>query len=393
MNFSTNAPLIALQTGWPSLWLGDPGIGKTQMFYSLARFFLAEAKAAGRIPESTPLDHYAPDLVLSHYDPSDIGGIPSIAFDSDGDSVQSRALTTWAKTLIQLGEGIIFIDEINTAMPSQLAAALKLINEKKTGDHTLPDSVRIVAAGNRTNVGGNYEMTATASNRLWHYEYRADMDVWAGGFLAGFPDPEIKLLPETWRNNVPEMRALIVGFLRSKPELLHSLPADDSEQSKPWPSPRSWDMAADLLAAAKEYDGNEADKGELLLGAVGPAGYEALSYIEHADLQNPEEILAEPIEDFVLPERGDQKFAVLGSVAAAVQRNLTDDRWIKGWDVMASAATQGAMDVAVVSARVLCSAYKSTLAESGHRLPTPATQLPPFIEILSAAGLYGKSGK
>ena len=40
-HFLTQAPIIAMQSGWPSLWLADPGTGKTQSFYSVARFFHA----------------------------------------------------------------------------------------------------------------------------------------------------------------------------------------------------------------------------------------------------------------------------------------------------------------------------------------------------------------
>ena len=149
-------------------------------------------------------------------------------------------------------------------------------------------------------------------------------------------------------------------------------------------------MAADLLAAAKAYGAGENVRGELLAGAVGKgAGYEALSYIEHSDLQDPDEILDSPIEDLKLPERGDQRFALLGGVTAAALRNLTDERWIKAWDVMVEATKQEATDVAVVQARTLAQAFLDTEKNEGRVLPLPQTQLPTFIEILEVAGIYG----
>jgi len=389
-HFLTQAPIIAMQSGWPSLWLADPGTGKTQSFYSVARFFHAEAIEAGRIPADTPLHHYAPDLVLSHYDPSDIGGIPWMAKDESGNTIQHRALPNYAKILAELGEGFVFCDELLTATPSTQGAALKLINERKVGDIQLPDDVRIVAAANNTNVAGNFDLTAAASNRFWHYDFEIDFDSWSSGFMSGFPDPEVKLLPDSWKSYVPEVRALLVGFLKSKPELLHDMPEEDSEQGKPWPSRRTWDMAADLLAAAKAYGVGENVRGELLAGAVGKgAGYEALSYIENSDLQDPDEILDSPIEDLKLPERGDQRFALLGGVTAAALRNLTDERWIKAWDVMVEATKQEATDVAVVQARTLAQAFLDTEKNEGRVLPLPQTQLPTFIEILEVAGIYG----
>ena len=392
-HFLTQAPIIAMQTGWPSLWLAAPSTGKTQSFYSVARFFHADAIEAGRIPADTPLHHYAPDLVLSHYDPSDIGGIPWMAKDENGNTIQHRALPDYAKILAELGEGFVFCDEMLTATPSTQGAALKLINERKVGDIQLPDGVKIVAAANNTNVAGNFDLTAAASNRFWHSTFNIDFESWSSGFMGGFPDPEVKLLPEDWKTYVPELRALLVGFLRSKPDVLHVMPEEDSEQGHAWPSRRTWDMAADLLAAAKAYGAGEDVKAELLIGAVGEgAGYEALTYIQNIDLQDPEEILAEPAENLKLPDRGDQKFAILGSMTAAVERNLTDERWTKAWDILGEAVNQDATDVAVVQARTLVEVFFKAKAD-GRTLPPPHDQLNNFTEILQAAGLYGKKGQ
>ena len=63
------AATIALQTGWPSIWTGSPGTGKTQTFYSIARHFFREAVAAGTIPEDTKFESFAPDFVLGQMAP------------------------------------------------------------------------------------------------------------------------------------------------------------------------------------------------------------------------------------------------------------------------------------------------------------------------------------
>ena len=182
---------------------------------------------------------------------------------------------------------------------------------------------------------------------------------------------------------------MIVGYLQTKPENLHAMPDDDSAAGQAWPSQRSWTMAADMVAAHLASDGTTSERATLLLGAVGAAGYEAANYIEHQDLPNPEDILNDPIETFTLPERSDQKFVVLHGVGAAVIRNMTDERWLKAWDVMVAAADNGAVDIAVVSAKNMCTEYSRLIKEEGRKLPIPRTQLPTFTEILTEAGILG----
>ena len=46
-------------------------------------------------------------------------------------------------------EGILFLDELNTAAPMVQASAYQLILDRKIGEYTLPDGWAIVAAGNR----------------------------------------------------------------------------------------------------------------------------------------------------------------------------------------------------------------------------------------------------
>ena len=79
-------------------------------------------------------------------------------------------------------------------------------------------------------------------------------------------------------------------------------------------------------------------------------------------------------------------------MTAAVERNLTDERWTKAWDILGEAVNQDATDVAVVQARTLVEVFFKAKAD-GRTLPPPHDQLNNFTEILQAAGLYGKKGQ
>jgi hypothetical protein len=95
------------------------------------------------------------------------------------------------------------------------------------------------------------------------------------------------------------------------------------------------------------------------------------------DLPDPEDVLADP-DAFRLPERGDQAYAVLSAIAAAVAANPTVERWLAGWRVLGK-ASQRAPDIAAVAARVL-----SRCQPAGVAAP-PEVRL--FAPLLKDAGL------
>jgi hypothetical protein len=90
----------------------------------------------------------------------------------------------------------------------------------------------------------------------------------------------------------------------------------------------------------------------LLVGCVGPgAGIELVTWLADLDLPDPEMLLADP-SAFRLPDRGDQVYAALTAVAAAVAADPTPVRWAAAWEVLALAAHQ-VPDVAALAARML----------------------------------------
>ncbi|MEM4204581.1 MAG: hypothetical protein QXS54_10980, partial [Candidatus Methanomethylicaceae archaeon] len=118
----------------------------------------------------------------------------------------------------------------------------------------------------------------------------------------------------------------------------------------------------------------------LVCGCVGEGtGLEFLAWRRALDLPDPEEILRDP-SGFRIPSRGDQAFAVLTAVVAAAVSNLTADRWMAAWAVLARAAEQGAKDIAAAAAKALAAARKPNL-------PLPQKELREFIPLLQKGGL------
>ena len=106
---------------------------------------------------------------------------------------------------------------------------------------------------------------------------------------------------------------------------------------------------------------------------------EFLAWRRDLDLPDPEEVLEHP-DRFRVPGRGDQAFAVLTAVVSAAVGNLTKDRWLAAWTVLARAAEQGAKDIAAAAAKALAAARKPNL-------PLPQKELREFIPLLQKGGL------
>jgi len=351
---------IAIQTGLPVLVWGSPGVGKTSFVKALgARLGL-------------PVEV----VIASIREPSDFSGLPI----ADNGTVHF-APPAWAQRLAQVGRGILFLDEISTAPPAVQAALLRVVLDRVVGDLKLPADVAVVAAANPPEeAAGGWDLTPPLANRFVHLHWRVDVEAWTTGMTAGWPEPEVPVLPAGWKEDIPAARSLVASFVKARPHLLLQVPKEESEAGKAWPSPRSWDMAATVYAACDAAGVGKDVTAELIVGCVGEGpGLEFLAWVEEMDLPDPEELLKHP-HKFKLPSRGDRAYAVLSSIVSAAIRNLTPERWLAAWQILASAAEQGGKDVAASAARALARAKTS-------ELPVPVKELREFIPLLQKAGV------
>jgi len=196
------------------LW-GSPGIGKSSIVSQIAR-----DRDIGFI-----------DLRLSLLDPTDLRGIPF--FDSKDNSA------VWAKASFlpdgSTKEGILFLDELNTAAPMVQASAYQLILDRKIGEYTLPDGWAIVAAGNReSDRGVVFRMASPLANRFVHLDMEVDLEVW-----------------QAWAKTT-EIDATIIAFTSYRPDALFAF--NTQNDSKAFATPRTWEYVNEILASTPDDD-------------------------------------------------------------------------------------------------------------------------------------------
>lgn len=361
---------VGVQAGVPMLVTGGPGIGKSSGIDALGKALECDAVET---------------VIASLREPADFAGLPVV---HNGEV--RLAPPAWAKRLSVSKRGLLFLDEVSTAAPAVQAALLRVILDRVVGDLELPPTVAIIAAMNPPEqAAGGWELSPPLSNRFCHLNWPVVTSEWVDGMLQGFPAPVFPKLPAGWEEKIREARVLVSSFIQSKQTALYQCPKNDSEAGKPWPSPRSWTMAARLSAACMAASTGADIELPLIAGCVGE-GYalEFVNWRDALDLPNPEEILANPMA-FKCPDRGDKVYTVLASVASAVVNNMNKPRFLAAWQVFKLAADAGKRDLGAAAVRSLAAAA----AEKGYMADPKARAevvkcLAPYVAILREAGLY-----
>ena len=353
MTAAPTALAIAVAARVPVLLWGAPGTGKSSVVRDLAR----------------AMDWPCEVVIASIREPSDFAGLPVVI-----DGGVRFAPPSWATNLVESGHGVLFLDEISTAPPAVQAALLRVVLERTVGDISLPDDVVVVAAANPPDQAADgWDLSAPLANRFCHLDWIVDASSVAAGFVTGFDAPDAADLPTNWVNHIARAKGDVAAFLAIRPGLVSAPPTDRASAGRAWPSPRTWEMTATLLAATRVSDASADVQAALVAGCVGRGpGIEFLSWLSELDLPDPELVLADPTT-FEVPDRGDRAYAVLISVASAVASNPTADRWDAAWQVM-GAASQSIPDVAALAARMLV-----RCRPEGAAAPPEAAELLPLL--------------
>ncbi|HHC75001.1 MAG TPA: MoxR family ATPase [Thiothrix sp.] len=277
---------LGAQTGFhtPVMLWGPPGVGKSQLVTQIGE------------------RHHVPviDIRLSQMEPSDLRGIP---FREQG--LVDWAIPSMLPDATRHGtSGILFLDEITSAVPSVSAAAYQLILDRKLGDYQVPDGWAIFAAGNRQGDRGvTYTMPAPLANRFSHFEIELNLDDWVA-----------------WAYQA-EIDERIIAFLRFRPELLFDF--DPAHNPVAFPSPRSWEFAHRGLQKFMNHP-------RLLLGTLqacvgDAAGIELKAFVDSLD-QMPDLDAILQGEDVKCPKEIDLQYAVASAlVGRAIKAKGTDN--------------------------------------------------------------------
>jgi len=264
------------------LW-GPPGVGKSDLISQIG------------------MRHAVPviDIRLSQMEPSDLRGIP---FRQDT-KVEWAIPSMLPNKELHGDKGILFLDEITSAVPSVSAAAYQLILDRRLGEYEVPDGWAIFAAGNRQGDRGvTYTMPSPLANRFSHYEVDINLDDWVSWAYSN------------------EINEKIIAFLRFRPELLFDF--DPAHNPVAFPSPRSWQFVNNALIKFS-------DTPQVLLGTlqacVGPAaGIELKAFIDSMD-QMPDLDAILRGEDIKAPKEIDLQYAVATALVGRAIRAKGSD--------------------------------------------------------------------
>jgi AAA domain (dynein-related subfamily) len=268
---------------------------------------------------------------------------------------------------------VLFADELNRCEPSTANAALDLFD-------SAPPHVAIVAAGNPPLRGRSARpLESAVANRFCSLDVPPDADAWAAAQVVGWTpsDP----LPTAHADQITaatdQAKILVSAFVRARPELLSAEPGDPILAGKPWPSPRTWDYAIRLLGVSNAFRLPADDISALLSGCVGPGpASELATFIDAADLPNPDAVLADP-KSWVIPTgRADRVIAVLSGLAQAIARQPTEDRWRAAWAFVERVVNANQTGAASVGASLLIPVGKTgKLSMAGQHMPERLSQV------------------
>jgi hypothetical protein len=265
---------------------GACGVGKSQIVSQVA----------------DNLDYDFLDIRAVQLDPIDLRGLPRITADS----------TEWVppKFLPTNGKGILFLDELTAAPQMTQAGCYQLVLDRRLGEYKLPDGWVVIAAGNPASERGvHFSMPRPLRNRFVHLDLEPDLTDWCRWAL---------------RSGV---RSEIIAFLRFKTALLHD--ADATPDQNAWPTPRSWEMASNVLKGLSARNGAASAEieAQMLEGTIGPgATAEFVGFLRlFRQLPSIDEILLNP-ETAPLPDEPSAQIAI----ATALGRAMSDQSVAKG---------------------------------------------------------------
>lgn len=366
--------------GLPILLWGSPGLGKTAFVRAAAKRY---------------------NMAYERLSPAERGeGQFGVVPIPGADGLLHYPPPAWSKNFEERS-GLVFVDEINTAVPALQAPLLGFVQLRVLGSYTFGPRTRILAAANETaDAAGGWELAPALANRFGHFAFEGfSSNDWVTGLIGGFGGEDVQVMDaeteerrvmDAWPKAIAEARGMVAAFIKARPGLLYAQPkAAAKASSRAWPSNRSVEYATHALASSIVHNLSEADT-ELFMGGFVGEGWvgEFAAYRKHLDLPDVVEVLDGRIKFVHDPRRLDRTLAFLSGAAALVIPAKADNRKDRAsvlWQIIKH-VTKDAADIAVPAAQAMARAVPALVTkEYGAIAVLGDTVLP----ILQAAGMAG----
>lgn len=232
---------------------GPPGVGKSDMYASIARDFNLKLI----------------DIRLTAHDPADMNGypcpnrergrtefLPIDLIPLEGDPLPKDANGK------EMEGWLVLYDELPNAEPDMMKAAYKVLLDRMIGNRKIHPQVLQAAAGNRDvdNCGVN-PFPAALESRMIHLEVKSDPEGW---------------LLWAEKNGVDHR---VTSYIQFSPESLNNFEPDHVD--KTYACERTWHMCSDLVEDDTVIDRKTFTP--LISGTVGRA--EAINFLTYADVK------------------------------------------------------------------------------------------------------------
>ena len=341
------AMLSCIAAGIPVLIEGLPGIGKSTITEQIGEQwgFYTDIVMLGEIVPEEMVGYPVEDRSREARGQNglDEHGLPAVRIRTSPPEWVTDLLDAMNDPNKTYRGKLIFLDEMNQGGPSVQKTAAKLLRTKTIGRVNLGADTALVGAFNdtRTAIDGNV-FGAPLANRCCFLYWPMDREVITKAFKRGGDFPKIQIpdfteeIRETGRAWAKQEMMKIGTFLERSPDFMHLMPIDDEDAGRAWASPRSFENYAIVAGQAKAFGYHEDVISLLRRGMIGePASVGLQNFLDTMDLQDPEELIANP-ELTRVPPRGRSDVAMLTSESLVIclERQLTAKRWKGAWQVL-----------------------------------------------------------
>ncbi|MCB0344955.1 MAG: AAA family ATPase [Bdellovibrionales bacterium] len=333
-------------SGVSVILIGPPGIGKSSTAKAIAGSFGWKYSRKG-IPGMT--------------DPVLFMGLP-------GQNEQNTLLKPfpWLQVLIdetaQRRRNVLLLDDIGESSRTIQSFLLDVLGERVIGDHPLLLTSMI---GTANPIGGGLQVTPSMANRVGHLHFSVTTKEQAGLMIGDYPNPEIPKFDPNWEDRLPMARRLVAGFLQTTNDF-NAPDLDGAEAQRivgAYPSPRTWEYAARLLAAvdASSLKDRRADETRKLAlkSVVGDAAANAFfNFLRYPDMPKPEDALRNPHgitdrKELFAPDKPDRGYIFLNAMTRYAIQAGTVDAWKNAWCVLGIFAKKECATLCAAHALVL----------------------------------------